>query len=250
MKKNIIFSISILLTILFSFEACNRIDENGFKTFGYEYFPLKTGNFNIYNVTDSIFSLSDPRATVKNYQVMELVADTFTDMNKDKVFQIERYSRQDSLTSWNLDSVWTSRLMFAPGRQAYNKAVKTENNIAFVKLVFPVSNNLKWNGNQLNAQNPPDSINQNNIYGTYKMVNVNKKYLKYDSTLFVIQNNDTVPNNQKWEKKTERYATNIGMIEKQKVYVEFDCPNGQCSGTNQITFGYKTKYTLYKHGNK
>ena len=249
MKKKFI-SFLFFALLLAGAGACVKMDDSGIKNFGYQYFPLVQGKYNIYQVTDSIFSLSAPKLTVNSYQVMELVSDTMTDLNKDKVYEIIRYSRKDPLTDWNLDSVWTARLMFAPGRQSFNRAVKTENNNAFVKLVFPVANNIKWNGNQLNSLNPPDSINQNNIYGTYKMVNVHRPYLKYDSTIFVIQNHDTLPNNQKWEKRTERYAANFGMIEKEKIYVEFACPDGVCSGSGEITFGYKTKYKLIKRGHQ
>src|SRR3990167_6920901 len=111
---------------------------------GIGYFPLKKGNYYVYNV--KVFSgfneLGLTDTTI--YQLLEAQTDSFTDLEGNIQYRLERFSRPSSDSSWGkIDSVWSaSRNNFG--------ALRTENQRRILKLIFPVEEGIKWNPNVYN----------------------------------------------------------------------------------------------------
>lgn len=114
---------------------------------GYDYFPLEIGDYRIYQVRKITYSLLFPVDTA-DYQLKELVADTFATQNELN-YVLHRFSRDSSGDPWQLDSVWTAR-------RTQNHAIVVENNVPFVKIVFPISLNKVWDGNLFNSSLPDE----------------------------------------------------------------------------------------------
>jgi hypothetical protein len=212
--------------------------------YGYDYFPLEKGRYSIYEGIDSVFSLSIPKLEVKHYQLMEVMADASLDLAGDTVYRLERFSRPDAASPWTLDSIWTARLLRTPDAKAINRAVRTENNIAIIKLVFPLEENKSWNplllsGNDL-SQEP----------SVYTMKAVTKAFRDYPQSMTVVQNQDTSANQVNQRKYLEVYAPQAGLVYKEQVNVEFCTTQASCIGRKIITFGSKKYLTLKEWGKK
>jgi hypothetical protein len=228
----------VLLTVLVVFLAsCTDTSEPDFSDYGYDYFPLEINNFQEYEVIDSLFSASNPRLVINRYQLQEVLADTFTDANKEKSFRLERFFRQNSNQNWNLDSVWTVRFSYNPGRTFFNKVVRIENNRALVKMVFPVKEGITWNGVQLNGQDTSKTEEK------YKMVSIKKPYLNYPKTITVLQG-DTLTTLVGQRRKQEIFAENIGLVFKESIGTEIDI------NTGQVVSGRKIRQVLINYGKK
>ena len=132
------FSTSLLLLLL----GCTKeTAEEIVIDYGYDYFPLEVGDIRIYQVDSIIY---DPialgtKVDSSTAYFREVVADTLIDLTGNVIYRIERYYRQDLADDWIIDKV------FVVGNNQ-DRLVWQEDNLRFVKLVFPVKENQQWNG--------------------------------------------------------------------------------------------------------
>ena len=207
------FAICVLL-----FSCKDKLDTYNID-YKYGYLPMDTGKYITYNV-DSIFSYNSSftRDTV-SYQLKELVADTFYDADNELSYRLELYRRPNSNASWTLDRVWYQK------KTIYN-AQKIEDDIRFIKLVFPPEQDKTWNGNNyIPSANDPFRSFANWIY-TYQSVDVPYTIngFSFDSSLTVVAVNDSSFVDKRLRK--EVYAKGIGMV-----YQEWELKNKQQLGS-------------------
>lgn len=222
-------SFSQLLFTLFltAFIACDTSEvEPSDSRQGYDFFPLQIGQYAEYEVETFSYA-SDGSSTEQQFQLRESVADTFTDLSGEKAFRIERYYRIDSLASWQLDSIWTAK-------RTTTRAVRTENNISYVKLIFPVRENVSWDGNALN--NVDTALARNN---QYQITNLDEPFQvlgnSFERTLRVTQSNED--NLCGKDTKFEVFARGSGLVYKEQTVLSYSQPNSECDGTKEISFG-------------
>lgn len=188
------------------------------------FYPL-LGQAIIYDVQETQYALTSV-PTVKNYQLKEVFASTSIDTDSKEALRIERYRRENDAQNWAIDSVFLAK-------KKIDKALKTENNVTFVKLIFPVSEGLKWDGNAYNSLGND----------TYELKKLNQLFqingLNFPKTLIIIQQNDSTLVDLK--RRLEVYAEGIGVIYQEKINVSY-CNSGDCLGKGKIDFG--TKYIL------
>ncbi len=226
---------SVLLTlgILFVLYSCSTsIIEPDTGNAGYNYFPLEQGSFAVYNVQETFYSLT-ANPIVRNYQVKEVVAESFTDLAGEEAFKVFRYSRPEQTAAWTLDSVWTAK-------RTNTRAIRTENNVNFVKLVFPAKDKQTWNGNALNTRGEDEyQLSVQN-----KPFTVNEKL--FENTLTVMQQMDTLSLVSR-DKRMEVYAQDIGLIYKENILLKY-CAEVNCIGNQQIVDGKTLYQQLYEYG--
>jgi hypothetical protein len=107
------------------------------------YFPLETGRFVEYKVDSVIFDFAPgggTRIDSSTTLVREQVGDTLTDNNGDVLYRIERFERPNDAAPWAFKRVETTS-------RNTNQAIRTEQNLRFLKLVFPMERRTEWNGN-------------------------------------------------------------------------------------------------------
>lgn len=207
MRKNYLISL-LLLPLLFS---CGGKDTHVPEDFGYDYFPLDSGSYRIYNVVSREKNSADWEESV--YQLKELVADTFS-ADDEVSYRLERFVRADENSPWPEapDTVWTARVK--PDR-----AIQTENNQRLVKLVFPVRNSRTWDGN---AENTADE-------DSYELTANGEGFVinnvLYPETVTVMQESDT-NNLVKRDLRYEVFARGIGLIYKRSEVLNFDFSTG------------------------
>ncbi len=224
MFKMKILSASFLAIIMIAglFYGCKKSDNSEqAPALGYCYFPLTIGDAKYYQV-DSIGWLGytyDPiTQTIDidtvSYQIKEIVQSYFADAEGRETARIERYRRNTPNDPWTLYKVFTANI--TPTR-----AERYEDNIRYVKLVFPPVENEKWTGQYLNVpindttfeswEYEYESVNEPASIGTFN----------FDSVSTVIQKSEI--NLIEFRFYKEQYAAGTGLISKD--YSDFEYLN-------------------------
>jgi len=197
---------------------------------GFNYFPLEIGDFQTYQVQKieySLFAVTD----TSHYQLKQVVVDTFSTQNELN-YILHRFSRESTLDKWQLDSVWTTR-------RTQNHAVVVENNIPYVKMVFPIRQNKVWDGNLFNAL-PPDEYQITEIGGSLET-----PVGTFVNNLTVFENNE--PDTLIFQDiRQSIYALNVGMIYKNSSILDFCNTDPSCLGI--LEFGTKFEQILTAYG--
>jgi hypothetical protein len=165
---------------------------------GYCYYPANIGHWVLYDVDSTFYNNFTHTVVISHFQIKEYIESTYADNQNRPTERIERYKIRDSLPYY-LKDVWTSTL-------TPSTAERVEENIRYVKLVFPIEDGKTWNGNAFNYLDPQD-YNYVNIFKPYSI-----KGITFDSTVTVIQ---TIDSNLVGARlKMEVYANNVGLIYK------------------------------------
>lgn len=184
--------------------ACKKDKEVISVDLGYNYFPDKKGTYVIYQV-DSLF-YNDFTFTIDTFQfqIKEKITDNFEDLSKRPTQRIERFYRKNTSEEWLIKDVWFAN-------RTSNTAEKVEENIRFVKIVFPLKKELSWNGNRYN------NLGEQN----YTLTKLNEAFqlgnLNFDSIIYINQEADS----NLIEKKIayEIYAKNVGLVYKKRLNI-------------------------------
>lgn len=203
--------------IIQSCKDTNDSDENLVP--GYSYFPMQVGDSLIYDV--QVYD-KDLNEVDSSYQLLERVESAFEDNEGRPTFRLERYVRTDESAPWSIFKVWTANLTIS-------SAEKKEDNVIYIKLVFPLKDNVEWNGNNKNIYANDDDLED------YRMTSLNVPLslgtLSFDSSLTVTQLNlDNILDSRYY---IEKYAAGIGMVYKEQ------------TDSLQNNSGYKMKIHKY-----
>ncbi|MGI8600284.1 MAG: hypothetical protein ACR2KB_13615, partial [Chitinophagaceae bacterium] len=136
-------------------------------------------------------------------------------------------------TEWKLDSVWSAR-------KTSHQAIHIENNIPFIKLIFPFKEKVTWDGNRLNTLEEELYIMEN----INQPLDINNQ--SFDKTVTIIQkdNQDSIIF---LERRKEIYAHNVGLIYKESASIKY-CAQVHCIGKNIIDSGVLFKQTILESG--
>ena len=201
-------------------------------TSGYDYFPLETGRYVIYDVQESQYALNAVPMQ-RTYQLREVTGAAYTDVARAMAYKLGRYRRLSDSQNWQADSVWSARLLT-------NEGIRTENGQDFVKLVFPISDKLSWNGNRRNTSDTDD----------FELRNVGQPFRvqenEFDETVTVVAQNDSTLLSQ--DKRIDMYARQIGLIYKERTHLQFCSSTPACLGHTQIEYGIRQVYRIRSYG--
>ncbi len=214
--KNVVFVILILIG------GCNGDEPfNPSIDYGYDYFPIATGKYWMYDVTEIVYDASGPDTS--RFQLRETIIDsTYSDGH---LFEIERSKRATSLDNWEVDSIWTARMND-------RFVVIAENNVAFQKLVFPIQDGTSWDGNAFNIGDE----------ATYEM-----ELIPTDSTDFLkVIISDLPENIVKVDERYEYYVKGVGLVSKEYNSVNFCTVD--CDFPGQILSGRILEQYLIEYG--
>ena len=172
---------------------------------GHDYFPNNVGHYVIYQCDSIIvnpFSKKTPPFDTFQYQIKEVIDSLFLNNQGQLTQRIVRYKRADTSTlPWSNiltpEKVWTGTLLS-------NMAVRLEDNINYIKLVFPMSLNQQWNGNAMNT------IGTWNYQYTTLNIPAIVNGISFDSTLTVLQQKDSSLDGYQYY--VEQYAAGVGLI--------------------------------------
>ncbi|MBA3647865.1 MAG: hypothetical protein H0W62_04830 [Chitinophagales bacterium] len=176
------------------------------------YFPLWVGKYIIYDVDSIVYSSFFSRTDSFHYQIQELIDTAFTDGSANTVYRIVRSKRNDETSAWNVTDIWSASL-------TANSAEKVEENLRFIKLVFPIFLNESWKGNsKILIDSSTDYLSDWNY--EYTSVNVTSAInsFTFDSTVTVLQHDDENAIQKIFYE--EKYAKGVGLIYKEAAHIE------------------------------
>ena len=131
----------IAVAVCLSFLSCNSETETiDTATFGYGYFPLKKGNVWVYASDSIIFTNGGARKDTFHALIMEEIGDPFLDLSGDTIYKLNRFFKRNEADPWQRINTWTIQ-------KNKSNAISTDENIKFVKMVFPVKEGLRFDGN-------------------------------------------------------------------------------------------------------
>lgn len=223
---------------LLTFSACNKKDTVEIN-YNYEYYPYSIGHYVTYRVDSIFYTYSNPnyfRDTAR-YELKELIADTLYDNENALNYKIELYRRADSSAAWAIWKVWYLK-------PTVTNVQKVEDDIRFIKLVFPPQESAEWNGNIYVPTTDPYTVYRD---WNYVYSNVHQPYsingFNFDSTLTVTAV-DVTNNLITKTLHREVYAKNVGMI-----YREWEDLHKGVSGTfdQNTTNGFRIRMRIIDH---
>lgn len=229
MKTNWALAATLVLVGSLLTASCSKEDDF-VADFKYEYFPTDSGRYVIYDVDSIIFNsfFTPPLKDTTRFQVREVYQEVFVDGGGNRMRRIERYRRNDTIGNWGLTDVWYAGII-------NNQAIWVEENIRYLKLVFPPKTTSKWNGNQYITITQGIEFLEGWQYGITALdIPQTINGITFDSTLTVVLANDTASLIERIT-ATETYAKGVGLIykdwqwlKKQNVVAQF--PQGTEDG--------------------
>ncbi|HPQ07764.1 MAG TPA: hypothetical protein PK995_00890 [Bacteroidia bacterium] len=205
--KNII----ICFTLVALFSSCKKDNVSTTLDLGKDYFPVSIGHYIVYDVDSTVYDEITHQPTTYKYRLKEIITQSFINDENTTSYRLERYIKYfDSTKSydqipWQIKNVWT----IIP----YSNSIeKVEENIRYVKLIFPIKQNSQWDGNakntlgekKYNYEYIDNSENINNIHFD-KVLKV--KQYEYRSLI-------------KYQNEYEKYAKNVGLVYKEMINLE------------------------------
>jgi len=229
----------LLIFSIFLFFTCkdkdnSKCNEDLITAKGIDYYPLEIGKYITYELDSIIYSrivctcnenCTYPfRRDTSNTQLREEVVDVFEDNLGDKNFVIERYFRKDASEPWKIKDVWNTKI-------TDTRVERAEENLRFIKMVFPVSNTVTWSGN--NFFQDTSIVIGNEVVEfyqhwtseyTYENIDQSEEIngIAFDSVMTVVQSNQT-ENKSHHRVATEKYARGVGMIFKEMLILDTNC---------------------------
>ncbi len=139
--KKIVYILGVI-TLLFT--SCVEDNMEYFAKSDTNYYPLTSGMYNVYDVTEiNIDEPSDVYDTL-NYQLKELIGGKYYDNEGALSYTLIRYKRLNAEQAWQVSDVWATQYR-------NQRLFVTEENIKYIKIYFPLSMNKTWNGNAENT---------------------------------------------------------------------------------------------------
>ncbi len=221
--RKVIFAI-LISTLFFS---CKKDKNTATPNFNYNYANLKVGKYIIYNVDSINFNDFTGTIDTSKFQIKEVLASNYTDLEGDNAFKIIRYKKTIDSLGWVLTDVWNSKIT----ARTYEKVAE---NVRYIKMIFPIKLNQTWNGNSKNNLGNLTytftSVHQPEVIGGYALDSVST--ISQKDNINLIQE----------EYFEEKYAANIGLVYKKSV-------SKIRSNLSSPWLGYDVTMTLSSYGN-
>lgn len=219
------FSFLLLSFPLFFLASCSKDDGPApVDTDDAAYFPLRKGHFVEYHVDSTYWDDFTGIETPRSLDLRYVVSDTLTDNEGRLSYTITVSRRKDATELWQPESIFIVT-------RTSERLEWIQNNLRFVKLVFPVQAKREWNGNEFISTLDPGKLFYGGWKYTYADVGATAKndFKTFENTLTVNQVDETINNPEQqpnsYASRTygqEKYAKNVGLIEKRFIHWTYD----------------------------
>lgn len=218
--------------------SCSKHHTEAAPDLGYDYYPGKIGSYIVYDV-DSISYRKINNDTVSyRFQIKEKLDTLYYDNQNRPTIRIVRYKKMYSATipysqmNWDIQDVWCANI-------TKTTAEVVEENVRFVKLVFPARKNVTWNGNAQNVNGEWDykytQFNTPATVGGLSFQNMAEVTQRYFVSAINKQN------------YMEQYAKGVGMI--YRIIEDYDYQDGSGNANpGHIYGGLKYEMRINSYG--
>ena len=232
MHKKILLA-CLLAAVLFS--ACKKQTEEYTTAALSDYMPLETGKYIIYQLDSFRYVPQTLRPLTISYQVKMEVDALITDNLGRPAYRIYRYIRSTSAEPWTVDNTF-----MAVNTESAMEFV--ENNLRFVKLKLPITQDYTWKGNTfINTTADTAAFNFRYLDSwdyTYDSLDapLSLDGINLENTIKVGQRDEVIGNTNDPASYTEinygveYYAKGIGMVYKRFLHSEYQPPTNGYDG--------------------
>jgi len=244
------FTQLLVLAILFTCWSCseNRETEDFTLDYNYGYFPLEVGKFWIYQVDSVIFDTTAMGITVDTSITFlrETITDSFPDGAGKTVFRVERSVRSSTSGTWQVQSVWAAS-------RTDRQAERIEDNLRFIKMVFPLQRGANWDGNQF-IDPTTEIIVAGETLEIFKNWNYQVKAIDESVSLNGVNFENVATIEQansenliELRESKEQYAEGIGLVYKELRILDTQEINEDKAWRDKAQKGFILKQTIIEH---
>jgi hypothetical protein len=210
------FIILLLLTMALGFWACeNTLEDYQPNDQGTDFFPLEVGNTWIYQLDSITYDNNGNKIDTISIQVKETITEQFIDQEGNDVYRVARAWLKNDI--WVTSDIWSASI---DEKLAY----RTEENLRFAKMSFPIVEGNTWDGNAfideqiiVKIAGEPIRVYQN--WGDYSYTNVDQSEnigdIFYPSVCTVNQVDLEDKITRRYAE--EKYAKGIGLVYKKMI---------------------------------
>ena len=197
--------------------------------YGYDYLPLEIGKWIEYSVDSFIYDTTGMGVVIDTSftLVREEVTDTFTNLTNDMVYRVERFERENELQDWTRKAVYSSY-------KTTDRGFRTEDNLRFIKMVFPLENGEIWDGNLFIDKETIVTIAGESVEvykdWSYEIDGIDEpdavNNMAFDSVMTIYQANNQFGqdiNNIELRYSFEKYAKGLGLIYREMKILDTQC---------------------------
>lgn len=253
MKQFALILLTALVLLSCKEEPADLVDP---QVYGHEYFPLEVGKYRIYEVDSLQFDLGagDRPVVDSSHFFMRLeTVEEYIDQTGQTNYRVERSRANELGDPWEImDVIVESRTV--------NQAFYVEDNLRFIPLVFPLRENLEWDGL---AYFPDDIVIfvkgetleifdnwQHRVVSTGTQEQIGG--MSYSDVATIEQVADT--NIVELRYSIEKYASSIGLVYRERQMIDSFCKyigeTQPCLGLSwreQAGRGFLMRETLIDH---
>lgn len=209
-----------LIALLVFFSSCEDNILNADPKIGPEYYPVKLGDYRIYDVTETTYLLNVPKT--ENFQIRERLDEISTDQAGRQWHRVEVSQRAQAGLNWRI--VGVKMLSASP-----TDLLVSENNQTRLHLLYPVVEGKSWKSNPLGSSTEAEKYSFTKVMDSFK-----SGTKTYPNTITLIQaNTDNLLN---VKDIYEVLAMDVGPIFRRKRELNF-C-NGDAAVPCQVGEGY------------
>jgi hypothetical protein len=221
----------------------NVVEEPDESLFGYEYFPVGVGLTWEYQVDSVLIFQGGSSNIVSSSFIQERITDLISEIDDEKIYRLERSHKMVEDDQWKLQDVW---------QVSINKstATKTEENLKFIKVVFPAVQGTKWDGNAFfdSDKEFPVAANNLTVYQdwNYKIEEVGESGIINDITYDEILHISHIDEESLISKRysDERYVKGIGLVERNMLIFDTQNPDTSLPWLERAQKGFQLNQTL------
>lgn len=231
--KNIFYILVLFITVAIGFVSCNSEAPKTIEVDnGSSFYPLTIGSTFEYRLDSILYDDFDNSETKREWDLKITYDSKLKDQSGDDLIKLKRFikPRGEKDEAYKLQDVWSLKLV--------NGKLETfEENLHFVKLVFPIEKNKSWNGNIFISPSGGENPNSSTKFYQdwdykYETTNTTQTVLEttYNDVVQVRQINEIGgPGAINHYVSNEWYAKGIGLIQKRMEMIVENCPAEPCS---------------------
>ncbi|HEY0743082.1 MAG TPA: hypothetical protein VGD40_16555 [Chryseosolibacter sp.] len=188
---------------------------------GTDFYPLQVGSIWTYAVEETVYSeVAAPQN--RSYQLRLTVSDSIKNAAGTYTYVVLRTKKNEGESIWTSLDTWSVR-------KDDREVIVTEGNTAFKKLMFPVREQLTWNGNEYNTLGEDEYV--------FHTVDLTEPIngMTFDHTIRVEQENngDFIVF---LDERDEVYAKGVGLVKRSLRQLNY-CSTEDCIGQQKIKSG-------------
>lgn len=226
--KTIFFSFAIVLTFCFLSSCKKESIPYNEPDKGVDYYPVLVGKYITYKYDSVIYDNKGATQHRLSGFIKEVISEELEKTEFQKKYKIIKYWRRSDTIPWLLTDVETVTV-------AEDRVIKTEENLPFIKMIFPNDEGAIWDGNAMFDNSIIITLYGEEIkpyeYWEYEVISkgnpITLNGITFNETLEVLQVDDNSSNRSK-RYSTETFARNVGLIRKEmKIYETQNPQEGQ-----------------------